>query len=74
VLLKGVVCEGDSGSQIVDKETRELYGNVVAGDTSTGLLYVMAAYHVFEDMKTRMGNVHPCMAGRPSCRDKSSIL
>jgi hypothetical protein len=50
VQFEGPIANGDCGSQVVDELTGELYGHIVAGCLSTGVAYIMAAHHVFEDM------------------------
>ncbi|KAF2193019.1 hypothetical protein K469DRAFT_745424 [Zopfia rhizophila CBS 207.26] len=53
---------GDCGSGVVDTETGELYGHIVAGSTGTGIAYIMAAHHVFNEMKEMMSRpwILPC--------------
>ncbi|KAH7121744.1 hypothetical protein B0J13DRAFT_648496 [Dactylonectria estremocensis] len=48
------ICDGDSGSWVVDAETLELYGHLVASDIfNSG--YVMPVSDVFSDIKQQLG-------------------
>jgi hypothetical protein len=55
VQLDGSAVKGDCGSPVVDAETHVLYGYIVAGSESTGMVYVMAAHHVIENIEQQMG-------------------
>ncbi|CAM1510077.1 Fc.00g004120.m01.CDS01 [Cosmosporella sp. VM-42] len=48
------ICDGDSGSWVVDTETFELYGHLVASDIF-GSGYVVPMSDVFSDIKDRLG-------------------
>lgn len=48
--------EGDCGSWIVDSESGDLYGHIVAGCPRSGLAMVMPFAPIFEDIKDRVGS------------------
>ena len=54
--LDGPLAEGDCGSWILDAETGDLYGHIVAGCEQTGTAYIMPAHNVFEDARKRLGS------------------
>jgi hypothetical protein len=56
VQLDGIAIKGDCGSPVVDAVTCALYGYIVSGSESTGVVYVMAAHHAFEEMEQQTGN------------------
>lgn len=58
--------DGDSGTWIVSKNTRELLGHIVATDQHDGSGYIMRACDVFRDIARRTGAIH---AGLPSEAD-----
>jgi hypothetical protein len=55
VKLIGALAAGDSGSAVFDIQTGDYFGHIVAGCETTGIAYVMAAHHVFEEMESQMG-------------------
>jgi hypothetical protein len=55
VELAGGLATGDSGSAVFDIETGDYFGHIVAGCETSGIAYVMAAHHVFEDMEKHLG-------------------
>ena len=46
---------GDCGSWVVNAETGDIYGHIVAGDPISGLAYIIPAYKVFDDIEFRFG-------------------
>ena len=46
---------GDCGAIVVDSETREMYGHIVAGDPMTNIAYIVPAIKVFEDIRKASG-------------------
>lgn len=47
---------GDSGAWIVNAQNGDIYGHIVAGDTTSGLAYIIPAYKVFDDIRLRFGS------------------
>jgi hypothetical protein len=50
VKLDGALADGDCGSIVVDANTGELYGHIIAGCQVTGFAYVMAASDILPDL------------------------
>ena len=48
-----VLCAGDCGSWVVDDETFEVYGHVVASD-AFGEAFIIPLDAIFQDMKTQL--------------------
>jgi hypothetical protein len=55
VRFDGPLAKGDSGSWVMDAETRSLYGHIIAGCERSGTVYIMSAHNVFDDAKERLG-------------------
>ncbi|PMD31781.1 hypothetical protein L207DRAFT_640596 [Hyaloscypha variabilis F] len=55
VQLNGVIESGDCGTFVVDSNTGNLYGFIVAGNIGTGFGYIMPAYKVQIDITRRFG-------------------
>ena len=53
-LIFPLVDPGDSGAWVVDS-AGQLYGHIVAGDPMLGLAFIIPAYRIFEDIKSRFG-------------------
>lgn len=53
VALDGPLNPGDSGSIVLDLETREVYGHIVAGSTSSRIAYIIPATNVLHDLERR---------------------
>jgi hypothetical protein len=56
-LLRGadVVGQGDSGSWVIDDETGDLYGHVVAGSPESSIAFVMPAQNIRNEIKEVFG-------------------
>ncbi len=50
VKLEAVPKKGDCGSAVVDKDTGNLYGHIILGDTTTGLAYILPAVDIVKDI------------------------
>ena len=46
---------GDCGAWIVDSTTNELYGHIIAGDPNSCLAYIIPAYKIFDDIRSKLG-------------------
>jgi hypothetical protein len=55
VHFNGPLAQGDCGSWVLDKETKGLYGHIVAGCELEGIAYIMPALDVFKDVEVRLG-------------------
>jgi hypothetical protein len=55
VRLDGRLYGGDCGSWVVEARSGDLLGHIVSGCPETGVAYVVPAYLVLEDAKTRFG-------------------
>jgi hypothetical protein len=55
IRLDGKLTDGDCGSGVVDPHAGYFYGHIVAGNTGTGLAYIVPAIQVFEDIFDRLG-------------------
>lgn len=53
VRLHGTLTKGDCGSWVVDEESGDLVGHVVAGSPQSGVAYIVPACHVFQDAKKK---------------------
>ncbi|KFY12433.1 hypothetical protein V492_03884 [Pseudogymnoascus sp. VKM F-4246] len=53
--LAGKFSDGDCGSWVFDKETRDVYGHIVSGYPSTGTAYIVPSVQTFEDIQQRIG-------------------
>ncbi|KFY45318.1 hypothetical protein V494_01008 [Pseudogymnoascus sp. VKM F-4513 (FW-928)] len=53
--LAGKFSDGDCGSWVFDKETRDVYGHIVSGYPSTGTAYIVPSVQTFEDIQKRIG-------------------
>lgn len=71
VQLYGILESGDCGMWVVDAQSRELYGHVVAGSPNTGVAYIIPAYQVFDDAKRHLGRIN---LPSPPSRVISSLL
>ncbi|CVK99368.1 related to PNG1-protein with de-N-glycosylation function (N-glycanase) [Fusarium mangiferae] len=56
VLLDSRLEAGDCGSWVVDAESGNLYGHIVAGSPDSGAAIVIPFSHVFEDIEARVKN------------------
>jgi len=52
VKFEGNLVGGDCGSWILDAESGNLYGHIIAGSPNTGTAFVMPAYQVLQKLKT----------------------
>lgn len=52
VRLAGPLAKGDCGSWVVDSESGDVYGHLIAGNPESGIAYIVPAYQVYEHMKT----------------------
>lgn len=68
VLLDGPVQDGDCGSWVIDAESGDLFGHVVAGSPGAGAAMVMPAASVFRDI-ARRAHVRPRL---PEAESESS--
>jgi hypothetical protein len=57
VRLNGYLENGVCGASIRDALTGETYGHIVLGCKRTGIAYIMAATHVFEDIKKHLDGI-----------------
>ncbi|KAH0543167.1 hypothetical protein FGG08_002512 [Glutinoglossum americanum] len=55
VRLERDIMAGDSGSWVIDSETGDIYGHIVAGESN--LAYIMPAYQIFRDIEKRFEKV-----------------
>ena len=55
---------GDSGAWVVDS-AGQLFGHIVAGDPMLGLAFIIPAYKIFDDIKSRFGE-EPLLCPSPS--------
>jgi hypothetical protein len=55
VRFNGRLARGDSGSWVINAQTGELLGHIVAGSPDTGVVYIVPAYQVFNDVSQRLG-------------------
>ena len=55
VRLERDTMPGDCGSWVVNADTGDIYGHIVAGDPVSGMAYVIPAYKVFADIERRLG-------------------
>jgi hypothetical protein len=55
VRLDGKLEEGDCGSWVVDAESGDLFGHIVAGSPESGVAYVIPAYEIFQDARDTFG-------------------
>jgi hypothetical protein len=55
VRLTGNLENGDCGSWVVDAKSGDLLGHIIAGSPKSGVAYIVPAYQVLEDSKTRFG-------------------
>jgi hypothetical protein len=51
VIIDGPLMPGDSGSMVLNAETRELYGHIVVGSTASRIAYIIPAINVLNDLK-----------------------
>lgn len=51
--VDGCLYPGDCGSVVVDAETADIYGYVVAGSPGSGVAYIVPGYQIFEDLKEK---------------------
>ncbi|CZR59773.1 uncharacterized protein PAC_09667 [Phialocephala subalpina] len=51
----GKLADGDCGSWVIDAVTGNLFGHIVAGSPDSGVAYIVPAFRVFEDARTRFG-------------------
>lgn len=56
VKLKGTVSEGDCGSIVVNEETGNLEGHIVAGCPGSGNAYIIPAHGVLQDIRRRFSS------------------
>lgn len=71
VQLYGILEAGDCGMWVVDAQSRELYGHIVAGSPGTGMAYLIPAYQVFDDARRHLGRI---TLPSPPSRVISSLL
>ncbi|KAL8824110.1 MAG: hypothetical protein Q9191_005290 [Dirinaria sp. TL-2023a] len=50
-----VTVPGDCGAWVVNADTGDIYGHIVAGDPVSGMAYIIPAYKVFADIERRHG-------------------
>lgn len=48
--------DGDSGSMVLDAESGDVYGHIVAGDPNSNMAFIVPAYRVIEDIEMRFGH------------------
>lgn len=53
VRLVGSLKTGDCGSWVVNLETGDLFGHIIAESLETGVAYIIPAYQIFADIKAR---------------------
>ncbi|KAF2804179.1 uncharacterized protein BDZ99DRAFT_348118, partial [Mytilinidion resinicola] len=46
--LAGPVANGDCGSWVMNADSGDLYGHIVAGSPESGVAYIIPAYQVFD--------------------------
>ncbi|KAF9632948.1 Transglutaminase-like protein [Lasiodiplodia theobromae] len=56
VKLDGIVSEGDCGSIVVNEETGNLEGHIVAGSPGSGNAYIIPAHGVLQDIRRRLSS------------------
>ncbi|OMP88524.1 Protein png1 [Diplodia seriata] len=54
VRLDGALAEGDCGSVVVNKETGDLEGHIVAGSPGSGNAYIIPAHGMLQDIRRRL--------------------
>ncbi|KAH8903338.1 hypothetical protein BR93DRAFT_931367 [Coniochaeta sp. PMI_546] len=67
---------GDCGAWVVDAETGDLYGHIVAGCPKSGIAIVIPFEPIFEDIKRRTGTQPRLPEGRPEANlaDETWVL
>lgn len=60
---------GDAGSWVIDPETGDLYGHIIAIFPESRVAYLVPAYRIFSDIKEQLGGTVE-LAGR----NRSSML
>ncbi|RDL35112.1 uncharacterized protein BP5553_07043 [Venustampulla echinocandica] len=55
VRFEGKLVNGDCGSWVVNAQSGDLLGHIVAGSPESGVGYIAPAYQILEDAKTRFG-------------------
>jgi hypothetical protein len=48
--LDGCAVKDDGGSMVIDAESRKIYGTIIAGSESNGVVFIVAAHHVIKWM------------------------
>lgn len=55
VRFEGKLVTGDCGSWVVNAQSGDLFGHIIAGSPESGVGYIVPAYQILEDVKTRFG-------------------
>jgi peptide-N4-(N-acetyl-beta-glucosaminyl)asparagine amidase len=56
VYLKGQLEPGDCGCWVVDADSGDLFGHIVAGSPLSGIGYIVPSTHVFADIRDQLGD------------------
>lgn len=67
VKLDGIVSEGDCGSIVINEETGNLEGHIVAGSPGSGNAYIIPAHGVLQDIRRRLSSRLQIWNRFPSC-------
>lgn len=59
----GTFKRGDAGAWVIDLESGDLYGHIIAGCPESGVAYIIPAYRIFNDIREQLGGAVE-LAGR----------
>lgn len=65
---------GDCGCWVVDANSGDLYGHLVAGSPSSGVAYIVPAIQTFADMRDHLGGCSVELPTSETCRAMRAIL
>lgn len=71
-MLTGIE-RGDAGAWVVDPDSGDLYGHIIAGCPESGIAYIIPAYRIFNDIREQLGGTVELAGKSPSTTHRGDL-